>query len=167
MRAIHEASVSVLLAVPVALSACSSSPKPFHLSERSELLDSGVEIRYSLARSAYRLELVAEKGEAMALSGVNEQSLEKRKIDIDSYLSFVNKASLIAHELERGDDLEAIAECKTPYTITLRKNGQTASQVSGCRSSDPEGKIGRLIQEGEFLFYSPNSESPDGESAID
>lgn len=140
------------------LSSCStpSEKTSFEPSSSDELRDSTVEIHYSLAQNFYRLEVSAKEGKIEGVNGVNSQSLEKRKIGRSQYLSFVNQASIVARTILREAKSDIPQDCKTPYALTVSRKGDAPLKVSGCRSHDPEGRIGRLIQEGEFLFYKPS-----------
>lgn len=150
----------------VFLAACSAAPKSAHLLDAAGKGESGVEIKYSLALTLYRLEVTTKGNEAIALSGVNDQPIERKKINSDQFSTFLERASLIAQEISRTESANDLKDCKTPYTLTLKKEGTITRKVSGCRSDDPEGRIGRLIQEGEFLFYSPRSAADSRDPAI-
>jgi hypothetical protein len=135
--------------------ACTTAPKSTTPAGRIVQLDesSGVEIRYVLQDNLYRLEMRSENGKVEALNGVNEQPLERRAIHPQRYSEFLRKASTTAEEIERAAGKSEISECKVPYTLRLLAGGKAKKEISGCRTNDPQGKIGRLIQEGEFLFY--------------
>jgi hypothetical protein len=140
----------------VLLSACASSPKPTAPDSARPVKvhdSSGVEIRYVFQHNHYRLEMRAENGKVEATNGVNEQPLERRAIHPERYTEFLKKASTTAEEIERSSSGQEIAECKVPFTLRLLAGGKPKKEISGCRTNDPHGKIGRLIQEGEFLFY--------------
>jgi hypothetical protein len=138
------------------LSACSTAPKSKEpAAARTVKLDdsSGVEIRYVFQHNHYRLEMRSENGKVEATNGVNEQPLERRTIHPGRYSEFLKKASTTAEEIERASRGHEFAECKVPFTLRLLSGGKAKKEITGCRTNDPHGKIGRLIQEGEFLFY--------------
>jgi hypothetical protein len=141
--------------VPALLFGCASPPERSAPAARTVTLDesSGVEIRYVFQHNIYRLEMRAENGKVEALNGVNEQPLERRAIHPQRYSDFLRKASTTAEEIEQTAGRAELSECKVPYTLRLLAGGKPKKEISGCRTNDPQGKIGRLIQEGEFLFY--------------
>ncbi|MBC7385079.1 MAG: hypothetical protein H7301_02820 [Cryobacterium sp.] len=136
---------------------CSSTEKNWVPSEvsRDDLRESSVEVRYTLAQNNYRLQVAAVNGEVNGYNGVNEQPIERQKIRSVSYLNFLKKASSILDSLKKKMKNEEIKDCKTPFLLTVQRSGEPLEKIAGCRSHDSEGQVGRLIQEGEFLFYSP------------
>lgn len=136
------------------LSACGSSSKNTSSAPTIGSGESGVKIKYFLAQTLYSLEVCEKGDQAVALSKVYDKAIVRTIINPAQYSAFVSRASLIAQEISRTENANDLKDCKTPYTLTLKKDGAITRKVSGCRTDDPDGKIGRLIQEGEFLFYS-------------
>ncbi len=145
-----------LLCVSVAfVAACASTP-----TQESSFISPGIQevpkntisINYSLRHNAYLFELQSvNETDFTAKSAVNEKIIEDRKIPRDKYISIANRIYDFAEKYKKTQ--AAVPECKAPFNIRMIKNGQV-SEVQGCRSNDEAGELGKIIREGEILFYS-------------
>ncbi|MNJ94882.1 hypothetical protein D3C87_125850 [compost metagenome] len=117
----------------------------------SENLDSSqVEISYVLGHTHYKYMAVAGKHNAEVSSLRDDRVLEKKSIPLARYQDFAGKVEKM---LQSSATPAPDESCRTPYKIQVTA-GKKVRTGSGCRTSDVEGKVGRLIKEGEFLLYS-------------
>lgn len=145
---------SVLIVALVFLAACAGKPgkdDKFLSPEVSRVPSNTVSINYALRHNVYLFELQSVGDTEFSVkSTVNEKQIEKRKISRDNYISFANRIHEFAEKYKQvpsnGD------ECKSPFSIRMEKDGQV-SEVQGCRSNDNSGELGKIIREGEILFY--------------
>ncbi|WP_413557693.1 hypothetical protein [Bdellovibrio sp. HCB209] len=137
------------------LAACATKPakeKNFISPEASKVPSNTISINYALRHNSYLFELQSVgDAEFSAKSVVNEKVIEKRKISRDNYISFANRIYDFAEKYKAGPVVGE--ECKTPFSIRLVKDGEI-SEVQGCRTQDGGGELGKIIREGEILFYS-------------
>lgn len=110
---------------------------------------SKIEIDYVLGHSRYRYIASGGENDAEISSYRDEQQIETKKISPDKYEDF----ALRLEKAIRSSPVGVVDEnCRTPYQIKITIEDRT-SMMSGCRSADSEGQIGKLLKEGEFLFY--------------
>ncbi|UYL07577.1 hypothetical protein B9G69_011025 [Bdellovibrio sp. SKB1291214] len=111
-----------------------------------------ISINYSLRHNIYLFQLQSvNDSEFNAKSVVNEKVIEDRAIPREKYISFANRIYDFA-EKYKSEKLAAVPDCKAPFNIRLEKAGQV-EEVQGCRSNDASGELGKIIREGEILFY--------------
>ncbi|QLY24266.1 hypothetical protein [Bdellovibrio sp. KM01] len=110
-----------------------------------------ISINYSLRHNAYLFQLQSvNDSDFSAKSAVNEKVIEDRKIARDKYISIANRIYDFAESYKKTK--AGTEECKSPFNIRMEKNGQV-NEVQGCRSNDESGELGKIIREGEILFY--------------
>jgi hypothetical protein len=146
---------SILCFSIAGLAACASTPN-----KNSDFIAPGaqavpkntISINYSLRHNAYLFQLQSVgDAEFTAKSTVNDKVIEDRKIARDKYISIANRIYDFAEKYKKTQG--TVAECKAPFNIRLVKSGEV-TEVQGCRSNDESGELGKIIREGEILFYS-------------
>ncbi|MEK2688203.1 hypothetical protein [Bdellovibrio sp. GT3] len=86
-----------------------------------------------------------------AKSTVNEKVIENRPVSREKYIAFANRVYDFAEKY--NGSVATQDDCKSPFTIRMEKAG-AVKDVQGCRGSDETGELGKIIREGEILFYS-------------
>lgn len=145
---------SLLCLSVVALAACATKPtqpENFIPPGAQVVPKNTISINYSLRHNAYLFQLQSvNDADFTAKSAVNEKVIEDRKIARDKYISIANRIYDFAETYKKTKT--ATEECKSPFNIRMEKNGQV-NEVQGCRSNDESGELGKIIREGEILFY--------------
>jgi hypothetical protein len=145
----------LLCCTVVVMAACASKPTAettFIEPAISAVPKNTISINYSLRHNQYlfQLQSVNDK-DFTAKSAVNEKVIEDRKIPREKYISIANRIYDFA-EKYKATKSAAVPECKAPFNIRLEKDGKV-DEVQGCRSNDESGELGKIIREGEILFY--------------
>lgn len=110
---------------------------------------SKIEIDYVLGHSRYKYVASGGAVEAEISNYRDGKPLESKKISPEKYQDFAQRLETAIRTAPTGVVDE---NCRTPYQITITID-KRISTLSGCRSADTEGKIGKLLKEGEFLMF--------------
>ncbi|MDX9730889.1 MAG: hypothetical protein RBT63_03875 [Bdellovibrionales bacterium] len=133
---------------------CATPPsKPFlQENDTTTQLQNAIIIQYTLGHNQYTFEIKSRPDDLFKVrSLVNEKVIEEKKIAKEKYVSFANKV----HEYAQSVPVQqtSFEECQHPYSILIQKDREADKTIRGCRSDDTKGALGRLIREGEILFY--------------
>jgi hypothetical protein len=116
---------------------------------------SSVEIEYSLGHYQHRFTANGVPGKAQVTTYLERDVVEHASVDPLKYESFVAKAIAFSQKPKRAPTEEA--ECRSPFNVVI-KTGEKSTEKTytsqGCRSSDDEGALSRLVRDGEFLLFS-------------
>lgn len=134
------------LAMVIAIAACTSKD----IITPQNANNSRIEIDYVLGHNRYKYVAIGGAQAAKISSYHNDKELESKKISVQKYQVFADQLESAIRSSPAGVIDES---CRTPYYIRITI-GEDVHKTSGCRSADAEGKIGRLLKEGEFLLYS-------------
>lgn len=149
-------SQSVLCCTVALMGACATKPAAettFIQPAATVVPKNTISINYSLRHNVYLFQLQSVNDvDFTAKSTVNEKVIEDRKIPREKYISFANRIYDFA-EKYKAKKLASVDDCKAPFNIRLEKDGKV-DEVQGCRSNDESGEFGKIIREGEILFYS-------------
>jgi hypothetical protein len=125
------------------------------------LFESSVEIVYSMGGNEHRFFAAApaaggaEERQPSAKTFVDKQVLKEARIQPAQYLSFLDQASKFVESPKRTPASDTNSgRCRGPFSVTVRI-GKDSRSSNGCRSFD-EGRLSRLVKDGEFLLYSQN-----------
>lgn len=135
----------------LALSSCATKS----LITPDNAMKSKIEINYALGRSQYKYVAIGGKDQAEVSSFKDEKLLEKKSISPEKYQAFASKLENAIHATPSSEPQE---NCRTPYKIDVMI-AEKESTFKGCRSDDTNGQIGKLLREGEFIFYSEEKEN--------
>jgi hypothetical protein len=116
---------------------------------------SSVEIEYSLGHYQHRFTAEANPGKAQVTTYLDRDVVEHAFVDPAKYDSFVAKAIAFSQKPKRAPTEEA--ECRSPFKVVIKtgeKNTEKTYTSQGCRSSDNDGALSRLVRDGEFLLFS-------------
>lgn len=118
----------------------------------NEYQNSELNISYMLGHNQYTFSAESKNSEILISSQNNAQVIESKKIDKDQYINFAKKVSDFAKNFLSKNPHHKKADCKTPFSIEIRVNDKK-SFIQGCRQQDKEGELGKLIRDGEILFF--------------
>lgn len=127
---------------------CTTPPKVI---EPETVKNSKVEIEYGLGHSRYQFLAEAAVDRAEISSWKDDKVLEKKEIPLDVYLGFAEKVHEAIESYEGPKEVSK--DCRTPFAVSLTSKKETYL-VTGCRGEHTDSKIGQVIKEGEYLFYS-------------
>jgi hypothetical protein len=138
----------------LALSACGTgkvAPTP----DTASVTVSSVEIEYSLGHYQHRFTADGHPGKAQVTTYLERDVVQHASVDPAKYDSFLSKAIAFTEKPKRAPTEEA--ECRSPFQVVI-KTGEKSTEKTytsqGCRSSDDEGALSRLVRDGEFLLFS-------------
>jgi hypothetical protein len=116
---------------------------------------SSVEIEYSLGHYQHRFTATGAPGKAQVTTYLERDVVEHASVDPTKYETFVAKAIAFSQKPKRTPTQEG--ECRSPYNVVI-KTGEKSTEKTytsqGCRSSDDQGALSRLVRDGEFLLFS-------------
>jgi hypothetical protein len=116
---------------------------------------SSVEIEYSLGHYQHRFTADGGLGKAQVTTYLERDVVEHASVDPAKFDSFVIKAIAFSQKPKRAPTEQA--ECRSPYKVEIKTGPKSAEKTytsQGCRSSDDEGALSRLVRDGEFLLFS-------------
>jgi hypothetical protein len=116
---------------------------------------SSVEIEYSLGHYQHRFTANGAPDKAQVTTYLERDVVEHASVDPAKYGSFVAKAIAFSQKPKRAPTEEA--ECRSPFKVVIKTGEKSAEKTytsQGCRSSDDEGALSRLVRDGEFLLFS-------------
>ena len=114
-----------------------------------------VEIEYGLGHYQHRFTANGDLGHAQVTTYLERAVVEQASVDPSKYASFLAKAIAFTEKPKRAPTEEA--ECRSPFTVTIKiteKSTEKTYTSRGCRSSDSDGALSRLVRDGEFLIFS-------------
>jgi hypothetical protein len=116
---------------------------------------SSVEIEYALGHYQHRFTADGHAGNAQVTTYLERNIVEQALVDPAKYASFVAKDIAFSEKPKRAPTEEA--ECRSPFKVVIKtgeKNTEKTYTSQGCRSSDNDGALSRLVRDGEFLLFS-------------
>jgi hypothetical protein len=117
---------------------------------RSPNLPDSLEIRHQLSNSTYRYLAIANEDSSYLLTSFkDDHKLEQRNIPQETFLKFY---TFFESQLPNLIKVPMDSSCRTPFIVTIAEQDHS-KVIQGCRSLDENGVLGKILQEGEQLFY--------------
>ena len=136
----------LMITLAILLTSCTTGSKVI---EPANVQNSNVTISYNLGHSRYQFLATAKDEIAEISSWRDDKVLERKNISLEKYLKFADQVHLAIQSYKPETREE---ECRTPFQISLVSQKKQKT-VNGCRGDAGDGQIGKVIKEGEHLFY--------------